>query len=164
MKWIEGPRGGSTESGVFSGVYQHTIDAKGRTSLPSSFRDVLAGQGADKIFVTTDLFEGCLQAYAPEEWSAFVAKVTALPQFDEGTRHIVRAMISPAHECPFDKLGRILLPPQLREHAGFSEQVVWAGAGKRIELWTPAGWKECQAQVRSAEVQKTLRSQLAKML
>src|SRR6266850_1257908 len=44
----------------FTGVYQHQIDAKGRTSLPSRFREVLAAQGADKLFVTTDLFDAGL--------------------------------------------------------------------------------------------------------
>ncbi len=148
---------------MFSGVYQHQIDAKGRTSLPSSFRDVLAGQGADKIFITNDLYEDCLQAYAPEEWTSFVAKVNALPQFDEATRQIVRAMIAPAHECPFDKLGRILLPPQLREYAGLAEQVVWAGGGKRIELWTPAGWKQTRDEIRKPDVQQQLRAKFRQM-
>ena len=62
----------------FTGVYQHQIDAKGRTSLPSRFREVLAAQGADKLFVTTDLFDGCLQAYGPAQWAAFTQKGAAV--------------------------------------------------------------------------------------
>ena len=80
----------------FTGVYQHQIDAKGRTSLPSRFREVLAAQGADKLFVTTDLFDGCLQAYAPAQWTAFTQKVAALSQFDPSVRLLVRSFVAPA--------------------------------------------------------------------
>jgi MraZ protein len=145
---------------VFSGVYQHQIDAKGRTSLPASFRDVLAGSGDDKVFVTVDLFENYLQAYAPEEWVAFTQKVAAMPQFAETTRALVHGMIAPAHACPFDKLGRIILPTQLRDHAALRDEVVWAGAVNRIELWEPGAWKKRKELVRSPAMQERLKSAL----
>jgi MraZ protein len=149
---------------VFTGVFQHQIDAKGRTSLPARFRDVLAGQGADKLFVTTDLLEGCLQAYAPAQWLAFTHKVSALPQFQASTRHLMRTMVAPAQECPFDKLGRILLPPALRDYAALSDEVVWAGSVERIEVWSPKGWKKCQDAARAPEVQAELARELARLL
>ena len=148
----------------FSGVYQHAIDAKGRTSLPAKFRDVLAGTGTDKLFVTTDLYERFLLAFAPAQWNAFTAKVSALPSFDAGTRHLVRTVVAPAQECPFDKLGRILVPPSLREFAGLTDEVVWAGSIDRIEIWSPQGWAKCQTDARSPEVQAELAKTLAKLL
>ena len=149
---------------MFTGVYQHQIDAKGRTSLPARFRDVLAGQGADKLFVTTDIFEDFLLAFAPDQWIAFTTKIAALPQFDEQTRYLVRTVVSPAQECPFDKLGRILLPPSLREHAGLSDQVTWAGAVERIEIWNPAGWARTQAAARTPESKAALKRELGRLL
>jgi MraZ protein len=149
---------------VFTGVYQHQIDAKGRTSLPARFREVLAGLGAEKLYVTNDLFEGCLQAYAPEQWNAFTEKVAALPQFDPKTRMVMRSMVAPAQECPFDKLGRILLPPTLRDFAGLTEEVVWAGSVERIEVWSPRGWKKCQESARTPEVQADLARELSRLL
>ena len=53
---------------MFSGVFQHAIDAKGRTSLPARFRELLAGQGAEKLFITPDLIDPCLVAFAPAAW------------------------------------------------------------------------------------------------
>src|SRR5256885_6891980 len=136
---IEGPRVVS-----FTGVYQHQIDAKGRTSLPSRFREVLAAQGADKLFVTTDLFDACLQAYAPLQWTAFTQKVAALSQFDPSVRLLVRSFVAPAQECPVDKLGRILIPQSLRDQAGLVEEATWAGTVERIEVWSPSRWAEAQ--------------------
>src|SRR5205814_9934296 len=92
---IEGPQVVS-----FTGVYQHQIDAKGRTSLPSRFREVLAAQGADKLFVTTDLFDPCLQAYGPAQWTAFTQKVAALSQFGSSVRPAGRGFVGSVQERP----------------------------------------------------------------
>ena len=148
----------------FTGVYQHQIDAKGRTSLPSRFREVLAAQGADKLFVTTDLFDGCLQAYAPAQWTAFTQKVAALSQFDPSVRLLVRSFVAPAQECPVDKVGRILIPPPLRDHAGLADEVTWAGTVERIEIWSPKRWLETQKAARAPEVQAQLAARLHQLL
>ena len=148
----------------FTGVYQHQIDAKGRTSLPSRFREVLAAQGADKLFVTTDLFDPCLQAYAPAQWTAFTQKVAALSQFDPSVRLLVRSFVAPAQECPVDKVGRILIPPPLREHAGLTDEVTWAGTVERIEIWSPKRWLETQKAARAPEAQAQLAARLHQLL
>jgi MraZ protein len=148
----------------FTGVYQHQIDAKGRTSLPSRFREVLAAQGADKLFVTTDLFDACLQAYAPAQWTAFTQKVAALSQFDPSVRLLVRSFVAPAQECPVDKVGRVLIPPPLREHAGLADEVTWAGTVERIEIWSPARWLETQKAARAPEAQAQLAARLHQLL
>ena len=148
----------------FTGVYQHQIDAKGRTSLPSRFREVLAAQRANKLFVTTDLFDACLQAYAPKQWTAFTQKVAALSQFDPSVRLLVRSFVAPAQECPVDKVGRILIPPPLREHAGLTDEVTWAGTVERIEIWSPARWLETQKAARTPEAQAQLAARLHQLL
>ena len=149
---------------TFEGTFQHAIDAKGRTSLPARFRELLAGAGADKLYVTTDLYEKFLLAFAPAQWEAFKAKVSALPSFDATTRQLVRTVISPAQPCTFDKLGRILVPPPLREFAGLSNEVIWAGANDRIELWSPQGWAKYHETARAPDVQADIASRLGRLL
>jgi MraZ protein len=148
----------------FTGVYQHQIDVKGRTSLPSRFREVLAAERADKLFVTTDLFDPCLQAYAPAQWTAFTQKVAALSQFDPSVRLLVRSFVAPAQECPVDKVGRILIPAPLREHAGLADEVTWAGTVERIEIWSPARWLETQKAARTPDAQAQLAARLHQLL
>jgi MraZ protein len=119
---------------VFRGRYEHTIDGKGRTSLPARFREVLAGAGETRLVVTTGL-EPHLVAYPMREWEAFEERLARLPSFDPSVAMLKRIYVSGAIECDLDKLGRLLLPSTLRDHAGITREVLWAGMGKHIELW-----------------------------
>ena len=140
---------------MFSGVFQHSIDAKGRTSLPAPFREVLSAQGADRLFITPDLRDPCLFAFAPADWRKLAEKVASLSLFDPATRLLSRGFIAPAQECGVDKLGRVLIPGSLREILGPVEEITWAGNTQRIEIWAPKKW---------AEVQKAARAQDAALL
>jgi MraZ protein len=171
-RWIEVGRNGSRRRNrdrgaivvSFFGVYQHAIDAKGRTSLPSRFREVLGAQGADKLFVTPDLLDGCLQAYAPAQWMAVTDRISKLPQFDPVVRHLLRSFVAPAQECPVDKVGRLLVPEPLRAHAGLTAEVTWAGSVDKIEIWSPERWAKVQAAARTPDVQAQLAARLATLL
>jgi MraZ protein len=125
---------------MFRGRYEHTIDAKGRTSLPARYRDALAATGERRIILTSAL-DPCLVAYAMPEWSAFEERVAKLPQFDRAVQKLKRIYLSGAVECDVDESGRILVPPTLRDHAGLAKDVLWAGSGKYAELWDKHAWK-----------------------
>ena len=91
-------------------------------------------------------------------------KIASLSMFDERTRLLTRSFIAPAQECPVDKLGRILIPPTLREHAGLGEEITWAGTVERIEIWAPAKWAEVQKAARAPETKKDLARRLSELL
>lgn len=125
---------------MFRGRYEHSIDAKGRTSVPARYRDALSAAGERRIVVTSAL-DPCLVAYAPAEWAAFEEKLSRLPQFNRAVQKLRRIYVSGAVECEFDDVGRILVPPTLREHAGLKKDVLWAGAGRYAELWDKEAWQ-----------------------
>ncbi|HWL88576.1 MAG TPA: division/cell wall cluster transcriptional repressor MraZ [Polyangiaceae bacterium] len=126
---------------MFRGRYEHSIDAKGRTSLPARYRDHLAVLGERRIVLTSAL-DPCLVAYAMPEWTAFEERLAKLPQFDRAVQKLKRIYVSGAVECEVDDSGRILVPPTLREHASLAKDVLWAGAGKYAELWDKVTWKQ----------------------
>jgi MraZ protein len=119
---------------VFRGQYEHAIDGKGRTSLPSRFREVL-GPDETRLVVTTGL-DPCLVAYPMTEWRRFEERLAALPRFDPSVAMIRRIYVSSAVEIEVDKLGRVLVPANLRDYAGFERNVLWAGMGPHLELWS----------------------------
>ena len=121
---------------MFRGRHEHSIDAKGRTSLPARFRDVLTQRGETQIVVTT-AFDRCLDAYSLREWEAFEEKLAQQPQFDDKLKQLRRHYVGGAIECEIDKLGRLLLPSELRAWAGLDSKLLWVGVGRRIEIWDP---------------------------
>ena len=129
---------------MFRGQFEHAIDAKGRTSIPSRFRDVLAASSDARLIVTPALFDPCLHVHPMRAWEDLEAKIANLPQFDPNVVAFRRRYISAAVECEIDKQGRILIPPALREHAGLHKDVLWAGMGQTIELWSRDRWKTAQ--------------------
>jgi MraZ protein len=131
---------------VFRGRYEHAIDGKGRTSLPSRFREVLGALGDERLVITTGL-DPCLVAYPWTEWLAFEDRLSRLPQFDPQVTMLRRIYVSGAIEVEPDKNGRILIPQSLREHAGLDREALWAGMGRHVELWSKGRFGELSAAV-----------------
>ena len=130
---------------MFRGQYEHTIDAKGRLSIPSRFREVLQEQvsgsrrsPADRLIVTN--IDRCLAAYAVPKFEEIVRKLEAKPQ-DEKVKSYTRFFVGGAHDVEIDDTGRILVPPPLRRFAELEKDVVLVGAIGRFEIWSAARWR-----------------------
>ena len=120
---------------MFMGEYNHTVDAKGRLIVPSKFREQLGDE-----FVITKGLDNCLFVYDNSEWTALEEKLRALPITNTAGRKFSRFLLAGATTCEVDKQGRILIPAVLREFAGLEKDVVLAGAGNRIEVWSSEKW------------------------
>lgn len=131
---------------VFRGQYEHAIDGKGRTSVPSRFREVLGTDEESRLVITTGL-DPCLVAYPMKEWTLFEERLSALPRFDPSVAMIRRIYVSGAVEIEIDKLGRVLIPAALREYASLDRNALWAGMGKHLELWAKERFDELRASV-----------------
>ncbi|MBU0506774.1 MAG: division/cell wall cluster transcriptional repressor MraZ [bacterium] len=123
---------------MFRGRYNHTIDDKGRVSIPSKFREILSTNYDERLIITN--FDGCLWGYAYPEWQKIEDRVASLPQFKPEVKALQRVFISAATECPIDKQGRIIIPQTLRDYAGIEKDLVFVGMTKRIELWASDRW------------------------
>ncbi|MBQ2014102.1 MAG: division/cell wall cluster transcriptional repressor MraZ [Peptococcaceae bacterium] len=118
---------------MFFGEYEHTIDTKGRVIIPAKLREELGD-----VFMITKGLDGCLSVYSMDQWAAFEAKLQALPMNQPDARAFARFFFSGATEGELDKQGRVMLPPNMREHAHLTKDVVIAGAGNRLEIWDKA--------------------------
>lgn len=144
---------------MFRGVYEHQIDGKGRTSLPAKLRETLVGAYDERLILTTAL-DPCLHAYPMREWEQLEASLARRNPMEPGVKQLMRLYVAPAQEVTIDKLGRVLIPPQLRAHARLEKDVMWAGMVRVIELWSKDGWQQAQEEARagadSAEVMRVL--------
>ncbi len=116
---------------MFIGQYEHSLEEKGRLSIPKKFRDDLTGGG-----VLTRGLDGCLFLFARERWEAFMAKVSQVPLTKADARGFARHLTYGAVEVEIDRQGRILIPEFLREFAGIKSEIVVAGALERVEIWS----------------------------
>ena len=126
---------------MFRGQFTHTIDAKGRVSLPARFRDALLAGGDARFIFTPALFDPCLHLYSMRAWEELEDKISALPSFDPNIVRFRRLYVSAAIECELDKAGRVLVPPALREKVSLARDVLWAGMGRTVELWSKEKWE-----------------------
>lgn len=120
---------------MFLGEYQHTLDAKGRVSLPRRFRDQTGG----KLVVTKGL-ENSLWVMTKEEWDAFEGALLQGNQLTANQRKLRLFFLGSAGEVDVDGAGRIAVPKPLRDHAGLTRDVAVIGNGDRIELWDSEAW------------------------
>lgn len=122
---------------MFLGEYNHSIDAKGRLIVPAKFREDLGEE-----FIVTKGLDGCLYIYPDNEWRDFEKKLSELPMGKSDIRKMVRFFLSAATQVELDKQGRILIPGTHREFAGLEKDVILAGVGKKIEIWSKEKWEE----------------------
>ncbi len=141
---------------MFKGRFEHTIDAKGRVSIPSRFREILASRYEDDRLIVTSFLEPCLLAYPVAEWQALEERVRELPRFDPAVIRLKRVLVSGATECPIDKNGRILIPPVLRDLAGLEREMIWAGMVDNIEIWSRANWQQMFEQARGPDLAEAM--------
>ena len=123
---------------MFRGASFHTIDAKGRIIIPARFRDAIRKGGGDRLMLSR--MDGCLVAYAMEEWARIENKLLAMAEKSESMRRFRRIFIGGASDCSSDKQERILVPPNLREYAKFDKEIVLVGVLDHFEIWSRENW------------------------
>jgi MraZ protein len=120
---------------MFIGQYRHTLDDKGRLSVPVKFRDQLS----EGLVVTRGL-DRSLFLYPKKEWERLASKLAALPLGKADTRAMSRLMLAGAMEAEIDASGRVTIPPYLRAYASLAKRVIVTGLYDRIEVWDEETW------------------------
>lgn len=123
---------------MFTGEYQHSLDAKGRIILPSRIRSQL-----ESGLVITRGLDRCLWIMAQGDWNAWAEGLRAQQRTgDPRFREFLRFTFSGAYEDRLDKQGRVTVPEHLREWAALERDITVIGAGPRVEVWNRQRWAE----------------------
>ena len=133
---------------MFRGSFEHTLDTKGRLSIPSKFREMLLGKADDRLIITNFVLEGtrCLDVYPLDEWLRFEEEIRKKPKFERRMIAFQNYYLGGASECVVDKQGRILVPPRLRQYANRKRDVVWVSALDKFRVWDNEAWKKVFAE------------------
>lgn len=119
---------------MFKGQFLHSIDSKGRLSLPARLRKNVA-EDADNTFVMTLGIDKCIEIYPKDQWKLIEEKLLKLNFFDQREARFIRMMLQNAQEDTMDAQSRILIPQSLLDYAGIKNEVLILGVLKKIELW-----------------------------
>jgi MraZ protein len=120
---------------MFLGQYQHSLDEKGRLTIPAAFRYGL-GDGA---FVTQG-FDRNLMVMSTAYFQQVYERLNSMNIADPATRLLKRLVLSNAYQIEVDKAGRILLPSKSRQLLALANEAVLVGQGEYFEIWAPADW------------------------
>ena len=119
--------------------FEHSIDDKGRITVPAKWRPQLAGG-----LVVTKGIDDCLWLYPVDAFAKFAQKVNQLSVADPKARDFRRGFFGGAADAVPDKHGRFVLPPSLREYANIDKQALLVGLYERCEIWNPDHYRERQ--------------------
>ena len=121
---------------MFLGQYRHTLDEKGRLTIPARFREELSG-GA----YLTQGFDHNLRLLTEPEFEAIYEKLSQMKTTDPTARELRRLIFATASQVDLDRVGRILIPQFLREVASLGSDAVIVGVGGAVEIWSPEAWE-----------------------
>jgi MraZ protein len=124
---------------MFLGEFEHTIDEKGRITIPAKFRGHLATG-----LVVTKGIDACLWLYPLDAWEDLAGKISALPLTDPKAREFRRQVFGGASDSVPDRQGRVNLPHYLRHYANIDKQAMITGLHDHCEIWNPEVWRERQ--------------------
>jgi MraZ protein len=135
---------------LFLSTHINKVDRKGRVSVPAAFRLALAEQSFSGIVVFPAIQSKALEGSGMDRLEELSARVDALPEFSE-ERDALSAIFADSQALSFDSEGRIMLPPELCEHAGIvlEGSAAFVGLGRTFQIWEPNRFETHQVERRA---------------
>ena len=118
---------------LFTGLHQHTIDTKGRLSIPAEYRQALMRGSKQPPYLALD--DVCLRLYRHRDFEKYAEQIMVHAQVDPNSKNFSRRLFMNSNPAPIDNQGRILVPQFLRQSAHLQREVVLGGVGLTIEIW-----------------------------
>ncbi|HSL29280.1 MAG TPA: division/cell wall cluster transcriptional repressor MraZ [Anaerolineales bacterium] len=131
---------------MFLGQFQHNLDEKGRLMIPARYRELLAA-GA---FITQG-FDKCLMVMTDAYFAQVYDRINSMNLADPTARLLRRLILSNAYPVEVDRVGRILVPGNLRQVIELNGEAILAGQGDYFEVWNPADWNLQMDQLQDIE-------------
>ena len=136
----------------FVSSFTNRLDAKGRVSIPASFRAVMARDGFEGLYVHPSLEAHALDAGGNGLLREIDALIATLPPFSDERDHFSTALYGISEVLKVDPEGRVGLTDTLKAHAGITDAVTFVGLGHKFQVWEPSAFQrhldEARAKVR----------------
>jgi transcriptional regulator MraZ len=124
---------------LYTGLFRHTIDDKGRVTIPSAWR---GAPEENETFLATPHPDGYIAVLPPAEVEKLHAKIAAMKLSDSAAQAFAAKFFSKTQSFSFDKAGRAMLDAELLEHAGITKDAVLVGSLTKFNVYNPTRWKQ----------------------
>jgi MraZ protein len=124
---------------VYTGLFRHTLDDKGRLTIPSDWRTAHA---SDDTFLATPHPDGYVAVLPPLEVEKLREKISAMKMSDAAAQTFTARFFSQTQSFSFDKSGRAGLSAELLKHAGIEKDAVLVGSLTKFNIYNPARWQK----------------------
>jgi MraZ protein len=131
-----------TGKASYTSIFKHTLDDKGRLTIPSAWRGAHAEGDS---FLATPHPDGYVAVLPPAEVDKLKAKIAQMALSDGAAQDFSARFFSQTQSFSFDKQGRVLLDPILLKHAGITKDAVLVGTLTKFNLYSPARWEKVEA-------------------
>lgn len=124
----------------FTGQYEHSLDDKGRVSLPAKIKKYIehiasGPEYAGQVVLSRGSRE-CIEIFTTEAWEKMVEQFNQTTSFKGGNNpDEIRDRARFSDTVALDKSGRISINGNLKAFAGIKKKVVFIGAIDRVEIW-----------------------------
>ncbi len=130
--------------GIFTGEYEHKLDAKNRVFVPRRLLEQIDDPNERKQFQIVRTDERCLTLFTDSQFISHVRGIQAAQRNLPGRRRINRRAGAKAQPVPLDAQGRITIPEEFRQEIGLGEDVVLVGCLDWIEVWDARAWRDAE--------------------
>jgi MraZ protein len=126
----------------YTGLFRHTLDDKGRITVPSAWRSAHA---EGDTFLATPHPEGYVAVLPPPEVERLHAKISEIQLSDSAGQDFAARFFAQTQAFSFDKQGRVSLDDELLRHAGIGKDALLVGALTKFNLYAPTRWGKVEA-------------------
>ncbi|GBR52534.1 division/cell wall cluster transcriptional repressor MraZ [Gluconobacter sphaericus] len=137
---------------MFLGTHQNRFDAKGRVSIPASFRAALKSQaqpGDPLVILRPSHLHPCVEGWTVGAFASLATPLDEYDPFSEDHEDLAASLYADAYPLDSDREGRIILPENLRTHAALIDEVSFMGLGRTFQIWNPEAAAERRQAARS---------------
>lgn len=131
---------------MFLGYYEHSIDEKGRMTIPVRYRELLL----DGAFITQGFDQNLVVMPSPN-FEKMYAKVNTMSMTNPAARQLKRLIFAHADRVELDKAGRLLIPQFLRDSGKLDSTAIIVGVGDNFEIWNPELWEKKDLSLQNSE-------------
>jgi MraZ protein len=113
------------------------LDAKGRVSIPATFRAVLGRDGFDGLYCYPALDRAAIDAGGQALMNEIAKLIEGHAPYSETREQCLVALYGTSETLKIDGEGRVVLSEQLKAHAGIVDTVAFVGLGHKFQIWEP---------------------------